>query len=40
MRDKVIPLMDALRNVVDQAQLYTASDYWPYPVYTDLIYKI
>ncbi len=40
MRQKIIPLMSSLRNSVDTAQLYTASDYWPYPVYTDLIYKI
>lgn len=38
--DKIIPLMKKLRDAVDEAQLYTAAEYWPYPVYTDLIYKI
>ena len=40
MKNRIIPLMAKLRYAVDQAQLYTAADYWPYPVYTDLIYKI
>jgi glutamine synthetase len=40
MRQRIIPLMSDLRDAVDTAQLYTAADYWPYPVYTDLIYKI
>ncbi len=40
MKNKIIPLMAKLREYVDEAQLYTASEFWPYPNYTDLIYKI
>ncbi len=40
MKEKILPLMSKLRKAVDEAQLYVATDYWPYPNYTDLIYKI
>ncbi|MBO7254232.1 MAG: hypothetical protein J6V36_02900, partial [Clostridia bacterium] len=40
MRKIIIPLMAKLRKSVDETQLYVATDFWPYPNYTDLIYKI
>ncbi|MBE6647945.1 MAG: glutamine synthetase type III [Ruminococcaceae bacterium] len=40
MKEKILPLMSKLRKSVDEAQLYVSTDYWPYPNYTDLIYKI
>ncbi len=40
MRKTIIPLMAKLRKSVDESQLYVATDFWPYPNYTDLIYKI
>ena len=39
-RDAVIPAMDALRADVDQMEWHTASSYWPYPGYEDLMFQI
>jgi glutamine synthetase len=38
MRDRVIPAMAELRAVADQLEMLTASDYWPYPTYGDMLY--
>ena len=38
--DRVIPLMDSLRELVDEAEkLMPASD-WPFPSYGDIMFKI
>ena len=39
-RDAVIPAMDDLRADVDQMEWHTASSYWPYPGYEDLMFQI
>lgn len=39
-RDTVIPSMEALRAVADELETVVAKDYWPFPTYTDLLYRI
>ncbi len=39
-RDKVIPCMDALRAAADEAEVYTAKKYWPFPTYGDLLFSV
>ncbi|MDD4125474.1 MAG: glutamine synthetase type III, partial [Eubacteriales bacterium] len=39
-KKSVIPLMDGLRIVVDEAEILTASDYWPYPGYAELMFGV
>ncbi|MBE6535494.1 MAG: glutamine synthetase type III [Ruminococcaceae bacterium] len=36
---EVIPAMEKLRAVVDTMEPMTASDYWPYPSYGDMMFK-
>ena len=38
-RDEVIIRMDKLREAVDEMEIYTASGFWPYPTYGDLMFK-
>ena len=38
-KDKVIPLMKALRTVVDKAETMTPSDSWPLPSYGEMTFK-
>ena len=40
MAHKVIPLMEEIRKRVDKMETLTASDYWPYPTYFDLLYSV
>ncbi len=40
MHDHVIPAMTELRAVADQLEMLTASDYWPYPTYGDMLYYL
>ena len=40
VRDEVIPRMDALRTVCDEAETLTASDFWPFPGYGDLLFGV
>ena len=40
MRDKVIPAMDALRAAVDEAETLTASDFWPFPTYGEILFSV
>ena len=35
--DTIIPLMDEIRAKCDSAELITASDIWPYPIYRNLL---
>ena len=37
---KVVPLMRDIRERVDKMETLTASDYWPYPTYFDLLYSV
>jgi glutamine synthetase len=37
-RSKVIPAMDALRDLADRLEELTDKSYWPYPTYSDLLF--
>ena len=37
--EKVIPCMQSLRNVADEAESLVASSYWPYPTYGELLFS-
>ena len=39
-RDQVIPAMNALRQAADQLEPEVGAKYWPYPVYSDLLFRI
>ncbi len=39
-RDEVIPAMERLRTTVDSMEGSVSSDFWPYPTYADLMYRI
>ena len=38
-RDRVIPAMDALREVSDKLETLLGKEYWPLPTYTDLMFE-
>ena len=38
-KDKVIPLMNSLRAVVDKAETMTPADMWPLPSYGEMTFK-
>ena len=40
IRDTVIPKMAALRAPCDEAETCTASQYWPFPTYSDLLFGV
>ena len=40
MAHVVVPDMEAVRTIADGMEKLCASDYWPYPTYTDLLYSI
>ena len=39
-RDVIIPLMEEIREAVDEAESITASECWPYPSYGDLLFGV
>ncbi len=39
-RDEILPKMDTVRRYADMLELKVGKDYWPFPTYTDLLYKI
>ncbi len=39
-KDVVLPLMDDIRKVVDEAELITDRNCWPYPTYAELLFGI
>ncbi len=39
-RDKLIPAMDALREVADELETIVGEDYWPYPTYGSLLFGV
>ncbi len=38
--DEVLPSMNKLRDFVDAMEIHVGADYWPYPTYSDLMFKI
>ncbi len=38
--DTVVPILEKLRAVVDEAEKITAQEYWPVPCYDDLMFRI
>ena len=38
--DVLIPDMDKAREAADQLETMTASDYWPFPTYADLLFSV
>ena len=40
MAHVIVPDMDAVRTLADGMEKLCASDYWPYPTYTELLYSI
>ena len=38
VRDRLIPAMDALRSDCDEAERWTAKEYWPMPTYGELMF--
>ena len=39
-RDKVRVAVDALREVADKIELLVDKEYWPFPTYSDLLFRI
>lgn len=39
-KDTIIPIMESLRGAVDEMEANTSADFWPYPTYADLMFKI
>ena len=40
IRDRLIPKMNELRVLCDQAEAKTAKDFWPYPSYADMLFSV
>ncbi|MDE7453200.1 MAG: glutamine synthetase III [Clostridia bacterium] len=40
MAHTIVPDMEKLRSFVDQAEKLTSSDYWPYPSYSEMLYRV
>ncbi len=38
VKDEVIPVMNEIRDAVDFLERYTADDYWPLPVYREMLF--
>lgn len=38
VKEKVIPAMNQIRDAVDYLERYTADDYWPLPVYREMLF--
>ncbi|MBQ7545632.1 MAG: glutamine synthetase III [Clostridia bacterium] len=39
-KDTVLPCMEQLRKMIDEAESLTAKEYWPYPSYGDMLFSI
>lgn len=37
-REKIIPVMNQIRDCVDFLERYTADDYWPLPIYREMLF--
>ena len=40
IRDTVLGQMAALRELCDEAETVTSSEYWPFPTYGDLLFSV
>ena len=40
IRDRLLPDMDKLRALCDEAETITADKYWPFPTYSDLLFSV
>ena len=40
VRDKLIPKMDTVRKYVDEAEMLTGEEYWPFPSYGKLLFSV
>ena len=40
IKDRLIPVMNSLRKVVDEAEVIVGRKYWPYPTYADMLFYI
>ena len=40
IRDRLIPVMEALRAAADEAETLTAEEYWPFPTYEKLLFSV
>ena len=40
IRDYVLPAMNELRAVADEAESVTAAEYWPFPTYGELLFGV
>ena len=40
IRDTVLPSMNELRAVADEAECVTAKDFWPFPTYGELLFSV
>ncbi len=40
MAHTVIPDMEKVRAAADEAEKLTAAEYWPYPTYSDMLYRV
>ena len=40
IKDNMIPVMNSLRKVVDEAEVVVGAQYWPYPTYADMLFYI
>jgi glutamine synthetase len=38
VKDRVIPVMEEIRDAVDFLERYTADDYWPLPIYREMLF--
>ena len=39
-KDTIIPAMKAVREATDSLEVITASEFWPYPTYGDLLFGV
>jgi len=39
-KNEIIPAMDNLRDTADSLEEIVGKDYWPFPTYTDLLYRV
>ncbi len=40
IRDRLLPVMEALRAAADEAETLTAEEYWPFPTYEKLLFSV
>ena len=40
IRDRLLPDMEKLRTLCDEAETITADKYWPFPTYSDLLFSV